>query len=111
MTETPEFYVDVFQVGSSAWGVAMNFGMSSAKPTLPSQPNPDTPVCVIRMGWECFKMFVYCQVRYIKQIESQVGVKYPVATHILNGMGIAPGDWESFWETPRLPPGFPPPGG
>jgi len=93
--QIPEFYSDVFEIVGGPYGVTINFRKS---PPEPRAGGPETVVRV-RMSWEHVKSMAYIIWRYVRRVEQESGVFYPVPIKVLSDQGIGLEDWEKFWKS------------
>lgn len=98
MTEPLDAYTDSFMISLSPYGASLTFQESPAHPD-PSSPAPPVKIATLRMSIEHAKTMVMIMRRHILQFEEQTGVRVPVAPRLLNQLGIAPEDWDTFWKT------------
>jgi hypothetical protein len=99
MADARDVYADQFQVHLSPYGVTLNFFLTTPLP--PSGPGPEPPsdrVATIRTSLEHAKVIAYLLYRQLVDYEVQSGVRVMVPGDVLNGLGIGPEDWDSFWK-------------
>jgi hypothetical protein len=53
----------------------------------------------VRMSWEHAKSMVYVMWHYIRKVEQETGVSYPVPMKVLSDQNIGREDWDSFWKS------------
>jgi len=94
--QIPEFYSDMFEIVGGAYGVVINFKKG------PSEPRETTheTICRIRMSWEHVKAMTYILHRYIRGVEKDSGVSYPLPPKVISDLGIGREDWDAFWKSP-----------
>ena len=96
MVEPIDTYSDQFMVTTTSWGANLSFLMNTPHPEA-TKPVPAERVATIRMSNEHLKVMAMVIVRQIKKMEAETGVKANVDSRVLNSLGIAPEDWDSFW--------------
>ena len=96
MVEPIDAYSDQFMVTTTSWGANLSFLMNTPHPEA-TKPVPAERVATIRMSNEHLKVMAMVIVRQIKKMEAETGVKANVDSRVLNSLGIAPEDWDSFW--------------
>ncbi len=96
--EVPEFYSDQFEIVGGPYGVTINFKKT------PPEPRMGAPEVVsrTRMSWEHTKSMVYVMWRYVRKVEQESGVSYPVPMKVLSEQSIGREDWDSFWKSSPL---------
>lgn len=97
MGEIFDEYIDQFTLGAGAYGVALNFRRSNPKPVAPGSTPVTDDIGTIRMSLEHFKVMTYIMKRQIDDIEEGLGIKISIPHQLLNGLKIAPEDWQKFW--------------
>lgn len=97
MADPFDEYADQFAITLGPYGAVLNFSRTSPKPTAPGSPQQADYLGTIRMSWEHLKAMVFVIKRNINEAEAQLGVTIPVSHLVLNGMKIAPEDWDKFW--------------
>jgi len=98
MVEPIDVYSDQFMVTTTSWGANLSFLVNTPHPE-PTKPVPAERVATIRMSNEHLKVMAMVIVNQIKKMERDTGIKIGVDPRVLNNLGIAPEDWESFWKT------------
>ncbi len=101
MSEPFDEYVDQLGIGAGAYGVALNFMKTSAKPVAPGNVPPTQDVGTIRMSLEHFKIMAFLMKRHVDGIESQLGIEIPLPIQVMVALKIAPEDWQHFWKRPQ----------
>ena len=96
MVEPIDTYSDQFMVTTTSWGANLSFLMNTPHPEA-TKPVPAERVATIRMSNEHLKVMAMVIVRQIKKMEAETRVKVNVDSRVLNSLGIAPEDWDSFW--------------
>ena len=96
MVEPIDTYSDQFMVTTTSWGANLSFLMNTPHPEA-TKPVPAERVATIRMSNEHLKVMAMVIVRQIKKMEAETGVKINVDSRVLNSLGIAREDWDSFW--------------
>lgn len=96
MVEPIDTYSDQFMVTTTSWGANLSFLMNTPHPET-TKPVPAERVATIRMSNEHLKVMAMVIVRQIKKMEAETGIKANVDSRVLNSLGIAPEDWDSFW--------------
>lgn len=96
MVESIDIYSDQFMVTTTSFGANLSFLVNTPHPD-PTKPVPAERVATIRMSNEHLKVMTMIIVRQIKKMEDDTGVKIDMDPHVLNGLGIAREDWDSFW--------------
>lgn len=92
-----DVYVDQFTITLTPFGA--NLSLSVREPHPPPGRAPQAqPVGTVRMSVEHLKAMVMILRNHILQVEKQTGVKAEVPRNVLNQFGIAPEDWDRFWE-------------
>ena len=97
MAEPFEVYSDAFTITVSAWGANLSFQLREAHPEATSIRQPDR-LGTVRMSNEHLKVLAFILRRQVMQYEQQQGVRCDVPVQILAQMGIAPEDWNAFWQ-------------
>ncbi len=98
MDEVLDVYSDQLQINTSAFGATLNFMTSKPTPPAPGSPPETIRLATVRMSIEHLKIMTYLLRRQIVMQESETGVLYDIPRQVLNGMGISPEDWETFWK-------------
>jgi hypothetical protein len=101
MSEPFDEYVDQFAIAAGVYGISLNFQRSGPKPIAPGSMPTTEEVGTIRMSLEHFKMMAFIMKRNIDEIENQLGIEIPLPFQVLNGLKIAPEEWQKFWQRPR----------
>ena len=96
MVEPIDTYSDQFMVTTTSWGANLSFLMNTPHPEA-TKPVPAERVATIRMSNAQLKVMAMVIVRQIKKMEAETGGKANVDSRVLNRLGIAPEDWDSFW--------------
>ena len=96
MVEPIDIYSDQFMVTTTSWGANLSFLVNTPHPE-PTKPTPAERVATIRMSNEHLKVMAMVIVRQIKKMEAETGIRIDVDRRVLNSLGIAPEDWDSFW--------------
>lgn len=96
MVESIDIYSDQFMVTTTSFGANLSFLVNTPHPD-PTKPVPAERVATIRMSNEHLKVMAMIIVRQIKKMEDDTGVKIDMDPRVLNGLGIAREDWDSFW--------------
>ena len=91
-------YCDQFTVSITPFGANLSFAVREAHPSAGRAPQA-RHLGTVRMSIEHLKTMVMILRRQIINVESETGVKTEVPRAILNQLGIAPDDWDSFWES------------
>ena len=85
--KTPDFYTDSVQMGVSAFGVVLTFGVQP--PGQSGSPSVPTPVCNMRMSVEHAKVMAMMMRKQIKTFEDTLGEKIPLHPQIWQQMGLS----------------------
>lgn len=101
MAEPFDEFSDQFNFQISAYGVALNFQRSDPKPSAVGSQPRSTDVGTIRMSSEHLKVMTYLFWRQVKEAEANLGISIQVPIQVLNGLHVAPEDWEAFWRHDR----------
>jgi hypothetical protein len=96
--EIPEYYSDTFEIVGGPYGVTFNFKQGPPEPRMEARGT----IARIRMSWEHAKTMTFVTSRYIKRIEQESGVSYPIPNKVLSDLGVAREDWDAFWKSPGL---------
>ena len=101
MGEPIDVYSDQFMVTTTAFGANLSFYVNTPHP---EQTKPVAPerLATIRMSVEHLKLMTMIIVKQVKKMESATGLKIAVDKRVLNGLGIAPDDWEEFWKSTEI---------
>jgi hypothetical protein len=98
MDEQPfDEYADQFLVNFTAYGASISFSRSDPKPAAIGARTEMKDLGTIRTSVEHLKAMAFVMQRVIKEVERTQGVQFPVPIKVLNNLGIAPEDWETFW--------------
>ncbi len=97
MTEPFDLYADAFTVTINPWGANVSYQLHEPHPTQQTISQP-ARLGTIRMSIEHLKAMTFMIRRQILQHEQGLGVKIQVPIQVLNQLGIAPEDWEAFWQ-------------
>jgi len=95
-----DVYSDTFTVTITPFGANLTFALREAHPSSGRAPQ-SRDLGTLRMSVEHLKTFVMITRRQILSVESDLGVKAEVPHKILNQLGIAPDDWDTFWTPPK----------
>jgi len=98
MVEPIDVYSDEFLVTITSWGANLSFLVNTPHPE-PTKRVPAERVATIRMSTEHLKIMAMIIVRQIKKVERDTGVKTEIDPRVLNNLGIAREDWDSFWKS------------
>jgi len=101
MVEPFDEYIDQFAITAGVYGISLNFRRSGPKPVAPGSMPPTDDVGTIRMSLEHFKIMTFLMKRNMDEIEGQLGVEIPLPFQVLNGLKIAPEEWQKFWQRSR----------
>ena len=99
--EPIDAYSDQFTISVGPYGASLSFLVTAPHPD-PSAPKLPEKVATIRMSVEHLKTMTVIIARHVKKAESEMGLSFPVPNQLLAQMGIAPGDWDSFWAKPGM---------
>ena len=83
-----EAFSDVFEVHVNPWSVALTFGRRATRPT---ESNEYT--VRMRMPLQQAKALAVVLLRSIRQYEQQADTDVDLPQQVLEGLGIAPEDW------------------
>ena len=100
MSEVPRFYSDSFEIVGNPYGVTFKFKRRPA--VIGTTPPPPEDVAEVSMSWEHLKALTYILWRYIRALEDENGISYPISTKVLSELKIGKEDWEKFWQPPPL---------
>jgi hypothetical protein len=91
MAEPPDFYFESFEINGHGNGVIISFKKDTPgrKPEIESYG---------RSSYETLKILTFTLQRFVKQVERDKGVIYPIAVKHLNDLKISPDDWNDFWK-------------
>lgn len=97
MADPLDFYVDGFQIMTTAYGITLNLARSGASPPRPGTTQQGELLATVRMSLEHLKLMAFVLHRQLRQheVENNVVIHLPAA--VLNSMQIGPEDWERFW--------------
>ena len=98
MGEPMDVYSDQFMVTTTSWGANLSFFLNTPHPE-PTKVIPPERLATIRMSNEHLKVMAVMIVRQIKKMEQDTGVTVDVDPRVLNGLDIAPEDWNIFWKS------------
>lgn len=96
MVEAIDTYSDQFMVTTTSWGANLSFLVNTPHPEA-TKPVPAERVATIRMSNEHLKVMAMIIVKQVKKMEAETGVKIDIDPRVLNSLGIAREDWDSFW--------------
>lgn len=97
MPDPVDIYSDQFQITIGPYGCLLNF--SALQPQPPPQgtmPQADR-LATVRMSLEHLKVLAYLLRGQLLVYEQQAGIKVPLPSNVLNGLGIGREDWDAFW--------------
>lgn len=97
MAEPFDEFADQFLINFSAYGVSITFLRTDPKPLAVGGVLENKNLGTIRTSVEHLKAMAFVMQRVIKEFERGQGVQFQLGTEMLNNMGVAPEDWESFW--------------
>ena len=95
--ETFDEYADQFTITITPFGANLSFAVREAHPS-PGRPPQSRHLGTIRMSVEHLKTMVMIMRRHVLQVERETQVKAEVPRSLLQQLGIAFEDWESFWK-------------
>lgn len=98
MAEQFDVYSDQFLLTTTPFGANLSFSVNTPHPEQ-SKPVPAERIGTIRMSNEHLKVMAMIIVRQIKKMESETGVKIQIDKRVINGIGMAPNEWDEFWKT------------
>ena len=93
-----DVYSDQFMVTTTAFGANLSFLVNTPHPEQ-SKPVAPERLATIRMSIEHLKLMAMIIVKQVKKMESDTGIKIAIDKRVLNGLSIAPDDWEEFWKS------------
>ena len=93
-----DVYSDQFMVTTTAFGANLSFFVNTPHPEQ-TKPVAAERLATIRMSIEHLKLMTMIIVKQVKKMESDTGIKIAMDKRVLNGLGIAPDDWEEFWKS------------
>lgn len=96
MVEPIDTYSDQFMVTTTSWGANLSFLVNTPHPEA-TKPVAAERVATIRMSNEHLKVMAMVIVGQVKKMERETGVRVDIDSRVLNGLGIAREDWDSFW--------------
>lgn len=96
MGEAFDVYCDTFMVTTTSYGANLSFNLSTPHPEQ-TKPVPPERIGTVRMSNEHLKVMAMVLVRQIKKMEADTGIKIDVDSRVLNSLGIAREDWDTFW--------------
>lgn len=99
-SESFDVYADQFTVTITPFGANLSFAVREPHPSPSGAPQSQN-LGTIRMSVEHLKTMVMIVRRQILLVEGETGVRAEVPRNILNQLGIAPDDWDTFWQLPR----------
>ena len=91
-----DLYSDQFTITITPYGANLSFGVNAAHPVA-TNPQPAKHLGTVRMSNEHLKVLVFLCRRQVMEVERGSEVKADVSRIVLNGLQIAPEDWEQFW--------------
>ena len=97
MSDPFDIYSDVFAISITPWGANLSFQLREAHPTKVSPKQPKQHGTV-RMSNEHLKTLIFLCTRQVKKFERDNGVQCQVPNQVLAQLGIAPDDWDAFWQ-------------
>ena len=97
MSDPFDIYSDVFAISITPWGANLSFQLREAHPTTVSPKQPKQQGTV-RMSNEHLKTLTFMCTRQLKKFERDNGVQCQVPNQVLAQLGIAPDDWDAFWQ-------------
>jgi hypothetical protein len=86
--QTPEYYADVFSVGTSSLGVAITFGAAPPKDEVEGHD-----ICTVRLSHGTAKTMAMGLRRLLRQYERDVKTNIVVPTEMIEELGLALEDW------------------
>lgn len=98
-SELFDVYADQFTITITPFGANLSFGVREPHPSAGRQPQSRN-LGTIRMSVEHLKTMVMIVRRQILLVEREAGVNAEVPRNILNQLGVAPDDWDTFWRSP-----------
>ena len=98
MSDALDFYVDGFQIMTTAYGITLNLARSGSAAPRPGTPQQGELLATVRMSLEHLKLMTFVLHRQLHQHESEYSVAVQLPAAVLNSMQIGPEDWDRFWK-------------
>ena len=98
MTDSIDIYSDSFQVNTGPFGSTLNFQLSQPTPPAPGKMPQSECLATVRMSLEHLKLMTFVLRKQINNHEEQTGINIQIPMQVLNQLGIALEDWDSFWK-------------
>ena len=98
MAERFDVYSDQVGVQLGPYGASLNFAQADPHPVVPGTMPKSVDLGTVRMSLEHWKVMTFLFKRQLQDLESQLGMTIPIGVKVLNGLQIAPEDWDKFWK-------------